>query len=290
LIGTTNTNEADAQRVQENKNQPDEECDGMQIDTVDNARDVLTSPDGPTQKASGTLSGLGSFMHNIGQFIGGHTADQEALYHQEKQFRQLEDQFRQRNNFLKARNEEQKMQIDRLTTQVQGYEETLQSLNKVIDKERSENTELRNHIFAVASSRAILKTDDHYVRGFTNLKDEIINELLEFSDEHAGRKISSAAEKDVLEQIAQLGPHGVKARAHLESSNYSLARFYPDDELRNSLIRHIAALFLLEKVFEPFAFGISLEFSEGLKSIEADFLERGTSFRNPAKVSRAAVR
>jgi len=106
----------------------------------------------------------------------------------------------------------------------------------------------------------------------------IEDEMVNFSEHHTNQKLPEKCHANILDRISELGPHGRVSRALLESPNSSIEVFYASDALRNSLLRHVAALFLFDQVFEPFAFGISPELSEALKSIESDVKERGIPF------------
>jgi predicted nuclease with TOPRIM domain len=238
------------------------------------------------QNAPTDLSGHGGILkafggtvyQRVGQFFG--LTDQElgALHHQLNQYRQQEVQFQQHIDKLQAEKEQQRAFINRLKKQNEAYHQDHQRLKNANDELQSECTELRNHIFTVGTGRAPLQTDKYYLSKFEQLKGAIEQEMVELSEQCTDYDLSETAQEKALEQIAQLGPHGVKSCARLLSPKSSIAVLYRKDELRNSLLRHVAALFLLDKVFEPFAFGISSELSNGLKTIEMDHFEHGPSF------------
>ena len=56
--------------------------------------------------------------------------------------------------------------------------------------------------------------------------------------------------------------------------------FYGTSRWRHRLIRHVVALFLFNRVFEPFALGISQEFSDGLRVIDMNVNTQGVAFLN----------
>jgi len=235
----------------------------------------------PTELSShgGMLKAFGGTVYQrVGQFFG--LTDQElgALHHQLNQYRQQEVQFQQHIHKLQAENEQQSALITRLKKLNQAYDRDRQSLKKANDELQLECTELRNHIFTVGTGRAPLQTDEYYISKFKQLKGAIEQEMVDLSEQYTDRDLSETAQAKVLEHIAQLGSRGVESCAVLTSRKYSIDFLYRNDELRNSLLRHVTALFLFDKVFEPFAFGISAELSDGLKTIEMELFEQGLSF------------
>jgi hypothetical protein len=221
---------------------------------------------------------LTRFGGAVYRMIGPTDQELEAAHRQANYYRQLGVQLQQNVDKLQAETEQQSELINRLQRLNHTYDQDRQTLKNAKDELQSECTKLRNHIFSVGTGRAPLQADEYYVRIFEQLKGAIVHEMVELSEQCTDHNLSETAQAKVLEQIAQLGPHGVKSSTCLQSRNSSIALLYGKDELRNSLFRHIAALFLLDKVFEPFAFGISAELSDGLKAIEMDLFEHGLSF------------
>jgi|SRR5277367_3078062 len=247
----------------------------MQIDPVPNP---LETPGGAMPYNTSNRSenmvvrvarGASHYVISTASQLLGQT-DQEVADKQADYYRQFQE--------LGSKIQEQKASIAHLQSENSNYKQLCQNLQQTTNDLRSANTELRNHIFAVGTDRAPIKHDDYYVTAIGGLMYAIEDEMVNFSEHHTNQKLPEKCHANVLERISQLGPHGRASRLRLESPNSSLEVLYGSDALRNSLLRHVAALFLFDQVFEPFAFGISPELSDALKSIESDVKERGLPY------------
>jgi hypothetical protein len=88
--------------------------------------------------------------------------------------------------------------------------------------------------------------------------------------------LSSDREKAVLKALGRMGEYGGSAFGMFNETEYTLPLLYENKTWRVGLIRHIIALFLMERVFSPFVFGVGKELSDGLKYIQNDIIEHGT--------------
>ena len=104
--------------------------------------------------------------------------------------------------------------------------------------------------------------------------------MLKHSRAHNNHILTEMQRIQILNRISLLGPHGTKTREYLESAEDRLQSLYGTRRWRLRLIRHVVTLFLFNEVFEPFALGISQEFSDGLKFIDMNVNRQGMTFRN----------
>jgi hypothetical protein len=84
--------------------------------------------------------------------------------------------------------------------------------------------------------------------------------------------LSRAGETILLQEVATLGPHGKNASEYLRI-NQRIRSWYAKAKI--PLIRHLAAVVLLEKVLHPFAFGLSPEVSQAFSWVDTDMMSRG---------------
>ena len=158
-----------------------------------------------------------------------------------------------------------------------AYQQDYQSLYEVYKQLKAENEAFRAQIFSIGTGRAPIHEESYYVQKFESLKGLIEQGSLRLCRAQAkGEKLSIEAEKATLQALVETGAYGEQAVKIFGETKYTLPFLYNLTTWRIALIRHIVAIFLLDRVFSPFAFGISEEFSNGLKCVQADIVERGT--------------
>jgi hypothetical protein len=131
------------------------------------------------------------------------------------------------------------------------------------------NREFRSQIYAKGMSQNPKYTDDYYTTKLGELRISIENRLVGLVEDHSDRGLSGTRTADIFYRIEKMGPHGQQTCRSLKADpKFSLAALYHDDRLRGLFVRHVVALFLLHRIFEPFAFGIYPKISDLLQSIE----------------------
>jgi hypothetical protein len=158
----------------------------------------------------------------------------------------------------------------------QQCEQQIRGLNDVAEKLKLENEAFRAQIFTMGSGRGPLKEENYYIQAFNSLNSVIDQGVLKLVRQ-AKHLLADTAPNEILALIAELGDPGKQSAAFLGQTRYSVPALYSQVPLRLALIRHVVALFLVHRVFEPYGFGLSQEFSEGLKYVEKDLLLNGST-------------
>lgn len=150
-----------------------------------------------------------------------------------------------------------------------------QNLLGIVQGLKTDNEAFRAQIFSMGSGRGPLREENHYIHNFESLKTAIDQGVLKLSRANSA---ATTPPPEILATISKLGEHGERSAAYFSKSKYhTLPALYSQSQWRLAVIRHVVALFLIDRVFEPYVFGVSQEFSKGLKCIENDVLERGST-------------
>lgn len=169
---------------------------------------------------------------------------------------------------------------DQFDTLVQKYDLLNQELQKLRVENlniRTDNEELRAQLVSLQKWHGPLQGEEYYTELFKALNSEIGGAI-------AGqvKKVSRQAPLEVPDweilstRIAELGNSGVTSVTFLNSTGSNVIDLlFSSGASRIAFIRHIIALFLYERVFEPFAFGLSGPFSETLKVIQQKSISQG---------------
>jgi len=157
----------------------------------------------------------------------------------------------------------------------QQTENRIQRVDRIAEKVRSENEAFRAQIVTMGTGRGPLQDENYYIHAFNSLNSTISQGVLKLVRQ-AKQLPAETAPDDILLAIKGLGDKGEKSAKVF--SNYSLPALYGQVPLRLALTRHVVALFLVHRVFEPYGFGISDEFSDGLKCVEEILMLDGTDF------------
>jgi len=129
----------------------------------------------------------------------------------------------------------------------------------------------------MGSGRGPIKTEEYYSSNFEALGCLIEKEAVKLSKIHKNYILPAPHVSQVLDYISQIGALGQKCSDLLSAEGISaFQNIYSQGKFRILLIRHIITLFLYERVFDPFAFGISRELSDCLKHVDKDVMLRGS--------------
>lgn len=143
---------------------------------------------------------------------------------------------------------------------------------------RVDNESLRKHIVHMEKSDVNpLRDEDHYIQNFCELKSELETWIAKHAKSNAAPALTPAQEDWLLKVLSGLGPCG-KASSDFMAPNHAALNWYGNARSRIQLIRHIVAVYIFERILEPFAAGLNQGFSEALKWIEKDILARGFLF------------
>ena len=170
---------------------------------------------------------------------------------------------------------EERDKVEGLQRQLEDRKRETEAISKMAVDYQAQNEEFRTQIFALGTGRGPIKDEEFYTSNFEELKCLVEKEIVKLSKTHANHVFQENEQEELLQRIAEIGSWGQKCAEFLKTEKYSLQKLYSRGQWRHPLLRHIVAWFLLERVFNPFAFGISEEFSEGLKCIEKDCISRG---------------
>lgn len=190
----------------------------------------------------------------------------------------LEEQCRRERELASKQREKylrEKAKVEGLEHQLRDLKKDWESLNKWALDVHSENEQFRTEIVTMGSGRGPIRAEEYYTQSFLELKGSIELRIVKLSKAHANHFLEESEQTEILDRISKLGEHGMKTAKSLRSGKYSLPILYGNGRRRHPLIRQIVALFLLNQVFEPFAVGISQEFSNGLKAVETDIMQQG---------------
>ena len=151
-------------------------------------------------------------------------------------------------------------------------------LEEIVRGLRLENEGLRKRVSELETGNRTSSKgkDDHVSHKFKELRVLMENELRKLPnlyDNDTG--IPDQEEKEILGCISKIGDHGSKSAEHLRSNN-NLDNSYITATGRSGLLQHIITLYLVELVFQPYAFGLSKEISDGMKFVEKDILLHGS--------------
>jgi hypothetical protein len=138
----------------------------------------------------------------------------------------------------------------------------------------ADNEGLRSDIFKIGSTVNPLHDEDFYVRSFESLKADVEMWVAKQAKDNATEVLSIGDEQRLLQHLAGLGPAGIDS-SHFLAINQLTGGWYNTKRSRIPLLRHLFAVFLLDKILAPFAAGAHLSFSKALIWIENDIISRG---------------
>ena len=182
---------------------------------------------------------------------------------------------RNRYGFYKTKYFEERDKVEALQRQLEDRRREIERISKIVVDYQAQNEDFRSEIFALGTGRGPLKDEEFYISTFEELKCLIEKEIVKLSRAHANLVFTEEQQGELLKKISEIGSWGTRCAEFLKLEKYSLQKLYSQGQWRHPLLRHIVAWFLLDRVFDPFAFGISQEFSDGLKCVERDVISRG---------------
>ena len=165
---------------------------------------------------------------------------------------------------------------DHAEAKAKTYFQELKNTCNVYEKVKAENEAFREQIFAISTGRGPLHEESYYIQKPESVKNLIQQGALKLCRVQGNETLSSDREKAVLKALGRMGEYGGPAFAMFNETEYTLPLLYENKTWRIALIRHIIAVFLMERVFSPFVFGVGRELSDGLKYIQNDIIEHGT--------------
>lgn len=166
----------------------------------------------------------------------------------------------------------------KLQRQNEHLRQECEALKKCAAEFKAHNEEFRTQILAMSSGRGPVLEEEFYIQSFEELKGVVEHGTVKLSRAQADGTLPNENQMKVLELVSGLGLNGKHSADYFRSNESLFPTVYNTGRWRNPLIRHIVALYLFDRIFEPFAFGISQELSEGLKQIEMDVILRGPQF------------
>ena len=145
---------------------------------------------------------------------------------------------------------------------------SLKSLRADLLALRSDNDELRKYIAQKeAEQQHSLRNEQYYIQQFEELKSIMEMWTVKHSKSSAGNDLSQSTEIEVLKLLASFGKSGKTSAEFLTQNQHLFQRLYANIRSRIPLLRHIAAVFLFDQVFEPFAAGLPSSLSQELGSL-----------------------
>jgi myosin heavy subunit len=220
-------------------------------------------------------SGLSALLNRLPRAVQQFLQTQQVS---NQEYANLYDRY-QRENHVRVRLQEdyerEKEWVERLQRQNENLKQQCEAVTKWAQELQAHNEEFRTQVVSMEKGRGPIRDEHFYIQSFEGLKRLIEQRVLKLSQTHNNHSLSEPVQADILKRISELGPHGKSSAEVLKSEHHALQKLYNVSRWRHSLIRHIVALYLLDRVFQPFAFGLSQEFSDGLKSIETDVMSRG---------------
>lgn len=141
-------------------------------------------------------------------------------------------------------------------------QQSLKSLRADLITLRSENDELRKYIAQKeAEQQQSLLNEQHYIQQFQELKLIMEMWIAKHSKSSAEKELSQSTE---MELMTLLGESGKMSSEFLKRKPHLFQRLYANTRSRIQLLRHIAAGFLFDQVFEPFTAGLPSSLSREL--------------------------
>ena len=215
--------------------------------------------------AAGYVSGSGSdqdFAHLVQQLQCNLQTCQYQMAQLQEQNRRLSQQLAVTKTHLRESNTQRR---------------TLLTKNRELETLRQE---LHSQMFTKGMNKNPQQVDDYYVKGFDRLRYSIEDRIGGLAFDNAEQALTETGAAQLLKYLRQLGPHGENS---CEAFRSLLSHLYEDDEFRILLVRHVVALFLLHRIFEPFVFGIQPKISNLLCRIKDDLKYNGNQPTEPIR-------
>jgi hypothetical protein len=134
---------------------------------------------------------------------------------------------------------------------------------------KEESSSLRSYIANSSFAREPVHQDSYYTDNIDGLNHFIQSAVAKTFKSKPSQDLSEEAGNQILDILSKLGEPGKGTVKVL--SKLSIWEMHKHTTRRIMLVRHITALFLWEKVFTPFAFGLEKNLSYNFLAIE-DYL------------------
>jgi hypothetical protein len=160
---------------------------------------------------------------------------------------------------------------------VQSFRERLDKMESRNLGFENDNISLRTYIANLKIADAQTKDDAYYIDNLQGLNRMIESSVASvFIDNPSPRKLSNEAGLEILGVLSEFVPSGEFTARLLQDPTYdTIWTLHQDARKRVAFARHLIALFLWDRVFKPFAFGLPLEQSTILKEIEKYIVGNG---------------
>jgi hypothetical protein len=147
---------------------------------------------------------------------------------------------------------------------------------KDLEASRSQNDAFRRQIFEMRSGRGPTREEQDYVREFEELKTAIDQGVLKLLRSQGSTPAPGVSEQEILRILSTLGPYGVASSKYFgKTRSFRIPSFFDQRQMRLAFIRHTVALFLFDRILNPYAAGVSRELSDALTYIESDLVSKG---------------
>jgi hypothetical protein len=160
---------------------------------------------------------------------------------------------------------------------VQSFRERLDKVESRNLGFENDNISLRTYIANLKIADAQTKDDAYYIdnlQGLNRMTESSVASV--FIDNPSPRKLSKEAGLEILGILSEFVPSGRFTARLLQEPTYdTIWTLHQDPRKRVAFARHLIALFLWDRVFKPFAFGLPLEQSTILKEIEKYIVRNG---------------
>ena len=185
---------------------------------------------------------------------------------------------------------EERANVEALVRQLEDRKQEIERISKVALELQGQNEEFRSQIFALGTGRGPVHDEEFYTTTLEELKCLIEKEIVKLSKAHANYVFQEGEEEEIVQYVSGIGSYGKNCAEFLKSGKYTIQTLYRNGQWRHPFLRHIVAWFLLEQIFNPFAFGISHEFSEGLKCVDKEALSKGSPPQSVMLTHRTTIR
>lgn len=148
-----------------------------------------------------------------------------------------------------------------------------QKLEEKCELIRKDNEVLREYITSMSKAQQPIRGEDYYIQLFEELRGAIQSWMAKNSKLNAKEILPEGVGTEVTGLLEKCGVHGVVSAKKLGGE---IRELWANRTTRVPLLRHIAAVFLFETVFDRFAFGHDRAASEYMKWIEGDLFRQGT--------------
>lgn len=245
-------------------------CYFQQQNYVPQSRGAVHQP-----QASGWIGNLVNFPSTLLSSRSHHSSQHIPAQHNEYVSMGEYQRLNERASHYRSKYHDEQAKVAGFARQLEDRRKDIENLNKLVSDLQLQNEEFRAQIFAMGTGGGPLNDEEFYSTNWEELKCLVEKQIVKLSKAQVKQTLPEAEQTKILHRLSKLGPRGVKCADFLRSDGHSLQKLYNENHWRHSLLRHIVALFLLDRVFEPFAFGISQELSDGLKFVEKDAKVRG---------------